>query len=72
MTIYVTHVPIRDFFYKYFESPYDFYSTKYLYGIVVAITSIAFLYFGRWINHVSPKVALAMKKIFIADEVIVS
>lgn len=72
MTIYVTHVPIRDFFYKYFESPYDFYSTKYLYGIVVAITSIAFLYFGRWINHVSPKVALAMKKTFIADEVIVS
>lgn len=72
MTIYVTHVPIRDLFYKYFESPYVFYNTKYIYGIVVIITSIAFLYLGRWLNHVSPKVALAMKKAFIADEVVVS
>lgn len=62
MTIYVTHWTVRGIFYKFFESPYDFYRTKYVYGIVVIITSIAFLYLGRWIKHESPKVALALKK----------
>lgn len=67
MTIYLTHFPIKDWLYKYFESPYDFYKMKYVYGILVILVSLALLYFARWIIRVAPKVTAKMRSVLVDE-----
>lgn len=69
MTIYVVHMTINILLYRYFESPYEYYrQMKYIYGLLVILVSIAFLYLARWINYVAPKAALQARSIFIGDD----
>lgn len=68
MAIYISHMPIQQFLFRYFETPYEFYRIKYVYGIVIIIVSLMFLFLGRWINHVTPKISEKLRSIFIENE----
>lgn len=68
VTIYVIHVSISTFLYKFYESPYEFYKVKYVYGVLVILASLVILYLARWINHTAPKIAIKIRSILIDEE----
>lgn len=67
MSIYISHMPIRDLCYSFFESPYEFYKIKYIYGILVIIVSLVFLFFARWIISAAPKSIAKVKNFFVNE-----
>lgn len=68
MAIYVIHKSVGIFLYKFYESPYEYYRLKYIYGVLVVFASLVILYLARWINHTAPRVAEKARSIFIDDE----
>lgn len=67
MTIYVVHKAIGIFLYKFYESPYEYYRQKYIFGVLVILVSLAALYLARWINHIAPIIVTKARSIFIDE-----
>jgi len=68
VTIYVTHHLVMDLLYRYFETPYEFYRIKFIYGALVVTVSLMLLYFARWLTHTAPKVTAKMRSVLINNE----
>ena len=68
ITVYVIHQPINILLYRYFETPYEFYRIKFIYGALVIAVSLAFLYLARWITHITPKITAKMRSVLINNE----
>lgn len=69
MSIYITHIPIRNLMYRLFDSPYEFYRTKYVYGAIVIVVSLVFLYLGRWVTKSVPVFSKKLRSAFIEHEI---
>lgn len=69
MSIYITHIPIRNLMYRHYDSPYDFYRTKYVYGAIVIVVSLAFLYLGRWLTKSVPVFFEKLRSAFVEHEI---